>query len=130
MVGMLTIALGRGRVARRPAAWVLRLSLVALGAGIVCKACWAGCACVLDERTLARLHGCVGPLFFAPTVALATITSRWWSSAAAAGRCPRRDGLQRLAVATAALAYLQLVLGSFLRHLPIDRSYLATFRLS
>ena len=80
-----------------------------------------GLRVTLDERTLAQLHGCVGPLFFALTVAIATFTSGWWSAA-----IPRRDsragGLKRLAIATAAIAYLQLVLGTFVRHVSAGTS--------
>ena len=35
----------------------------------------------LDERLLAQIHGCVGPAFFALTVALAVFTSRRWRQA-------------------------------------------------
>ncbi len=71
----------------------------------------------LDKRELARLHGCIGPLFFAMAAALAAFTSRWWSERApqirvGAGR------LHGLAISTAALAYVQLVLGAHVRHLP------------
>ena len=33
---------------------------------------------LLDERTLAMLHGCTGPLFFALTVAMVVFTSKSW----------------------------------------------------
>ena len=35
-----------------------------------------GMRVLLDERTLAMLHGCTGPLFFALTVAMVVFTSR------------------------------------------------------
>src|SRR6185437_7941269 len=35
----------------------------------------------LDQNELARIHGCVGPLFFATAVALAVFTSRLWRDA-------------------------------------------------
>src|SRR6202011_4306043 len=41
---------------------------------------------------------------------------------------PRAAGLQRLALATAAFAYVQLVLGTFVRHLP-EGTTLGQFRM-
>ena len=73
----------------------------------------------MDDVLFARIHGCVGPAFFALTVALAVVTSPWWREAS---QRPEQSGgaaLGRLAVATVALAYLQLVLGSALRHMPV-----------
>ena len=71
-----------------------------------------------DEVQLARIHGCVGPAFFALTVAL----GRRHVAALAARRGRRRarglEPIERLAVLTTLLAYCQLVLGSQLRHLP------------
>ena len=37
---------------------------------------------LLDERTLAMFHACVGPAFFAFTAALAVLTSRRWRESA------------------------------------------------
>lgn len=88
---------------------------------IVVQAVIGGLRVTLDERTLAQLHGCVGPLFFALTVAIATFTSKWWMSAEAR-RDPRAGRLQRLAAATVAIAYLQLVLGTFIRHVSSSTS--------
>ena len=77
------------------------------------------------------LHGCTGPLFFALTVAMVVFTSR------ALGRTRRSPLRSRcrpatfaaLAVVTAVLAYLQIVLGAVLRHVPVDAQP-ATFMLA
>ncbi len=75
---------------------------------------------VLDERLLAQLHGCVGPAFFALTVALAVWTSPRWVAGREESHDPARARaaarFQRLAFLTVAIAYVQLVLGSQLRH--------------
>ena len=62
-IGLLAIVLWRTDAAR----WVRWLGVAALALVVISKACSAACACVLDERTLAMLHGCTGPLFFALT---------------------------------------------------------------
>lgn len=100
--------------------WAFRLTVVALGMVIV-QGLLGGLRVTHRDRTLAQVHGCFGPLFFAVTVAIATVTSGWWSKAAL--RLDRRAGrLQRLAIATAAIAYLQLVLGTFVRHVSTQTS--------
>lgn len=132
LIGLVTIGLvvTTWRCERRR--WVRWTTLGALLL-VIFQVVLGGLRVVLDERTLAQLHGCVGPLFFALSVAIATFTSGWWSAA-----IPRRDsragGLKRLAIATAAIAYLQLVLGTFLRHLsagtsPAEFRFYAIFHL-
>ncbi len=79
-----------------------------------------GMRVLLDERTLAMLHGCTGPLFFALTVAMVVFTSKTWQSDAAPLASPAAGHLRRLAVATSILVYLQLVFGAVLRHVPIN----------
>ena len=82
-----------------------------------------------DEVLLARIHGCVGPAFFALTVALAVLTSRRWCAAEPPRMLEKGPAIQRLAIVTTALAYLQLVLGSALRHMPVWATP-ADFRLA
>lgn len=79
----------------------------------------------LDELALARIHGCVGPLFFATAVTIAVMTSRLWQDASQNQFAPTEPDaaarkLQRLALLTAILVYLQLVVGAFLRHVAVD----------
>ncbi len=64
------------------------------------------------------IHGCVGPAFFAFVVALAVITSKRWRQST--GTVPSSEGarLRRTAIGLACLAYIQLVLGAFVRHVP------------
>lgn len=120
-VGMLTIGLVilMWRCGERR--WLRNLSLAAL-ALVIFQGVLGGMRVLLDERTLAMLHGCTGPLFFALTVALAVFTSKGWSeSAAEAPETTAISGLVRwLATATCVLVYLQLVFGAVLRHVPVD----------
>lgn len=120
--------------------------MVAMGLVIVCWWCeprrvvrWAalgGLALVIvqgvlggfrvlrDARSLAMVHGCVGPAFFAYSIALVTVTSSWWRRVGelkqAAG--PGSDQLSstaRWAVLTALFLYTQIVLGARLRHISV-----------
>jgi cytochrome c oxidase assembly protein subunit 15 len=73
----------------------------------------------MDARTLAMIHGCVGPAFFALTAVLALMTSSRWQAMST-----RAEQLSRAAFAsaigTALLAYVQLIFGAMLRHVPVD----------
>ena len=125
-------------------AWIRGLGIAAL-ALVIFQGVLGGMRVLLDERTLAMLHGCTGPLFFVLTVALAVFTSRRWrmgaiGSASAAnglveehGPSPRHPAHARqiplLAIVTCILVYLQIVLGAVLRHVPVD-SEPATFALA
>jgi len=125
-VGVLAILLVVAACLREPRVWV-RWAAVGVLLLVSVQGVLGGTRVLRDSRPIAQLHACVGPLCFALCVALATITARWWSAAE-----PRTDSraskIQRLAIATTAIAYLQLVLGSFLRHVTIDEAP-SVFRL-
>lgn len=120
VAGLLTIGLVvvTFRCESRP--WVRGYS-VALLAGVIGQGILGGMRVVLDQRTLALVHGCVGPLFFAACAGMVTITSPQWSSEVGGADSPamlKSRKVLRLALLTAALAYLQLVLGAVVRHSP------------
>ena len=131
LAGILTIALVISLYIGEPRPWVRRFG-VALLLGVIAQGVLGGMRVVLDERLLALIHGCTGPLFFAATAAMVAVTSRHWlySPAILAGpdSAPAEEGvsldarrarmarLYRLAVLTVGLAYLQLVLGAVVRH--------------
>jgi len=120
LIGMVTILLVVVAWLSEPRRWVRWTTLAALALVIV-QGVLGGMRVVLGERLLAQVHGCVAPLFFALAVAIATVTSGWWT--AASERVDRHAGrLQRLAIATMAIAYLQLVLGTFVRHVSTQTS--------
>jgi heme a synthase len=101
--------------------WVRWFS-VALLAGVVLQGVLGGMRVLMDERVLALVHGCVGPLFFAATAAMIAVTSRDWaenSVNAESQAVAARNGVFRLAVVTALLAYGQLVVGALVRHSPM-----------
>jgi heme a synthase len=125
-VGMLTIALAVVVWARDPRRWMRWMVLAAL-AGVVLQGVLGGLRVRLDARLLAQIHGCVGPAFFALAAALAVVTSRRWrvgwamptDDAKMVGNAHPTSTLHRLATTTAAIAYVQLLLGSQLRHVQV-----------
>ena len=117
-VGMLTIAFLVSVWLCDRRRWMKWVSLGALAA-VIAQGVLGGMRVLLDEVAVARIHGCVGPAFFAYTVALAVFTSGRWLSESPPVELEKGGQLQRLAISTTALAYLQLVLGSALRHMPI-----------
>jgi cytochrome c oxidase assembly protein subunit 15 len=118
-VGMLTIGLlvllwrADGR------RWMKGIGLAAL-ALIVWQGVLGGMRVLLDERTLAMLHGCTGPAFFALTVAIVVFTSNAWREAALPASLAGASVIRKLTIVVAVLAYLQILLGAVVRHVPID----------
>lgn len=117
-VGMITIVLLALLWRHESRRWVRYLAVVALGL-VVFQGVLGGMRVLLDERTLAMLHGCTGPLFFAVAVALACVTSQTWTRTDAASEPVHHASLIMLAVVTCILAYLQIILGAVMRHAPV-----------
>jgi heme a synthase len=121
-VGLITIALVIVLWRYEPRRWVRYLGVVALAA-VIFQGLLGGMRVIQNEVLLAKVHGCFGPAFFALTAALAVITSKRWRTADLNKVHPQAVRMQILAGSTAALAYLQLLLGSQLRHLSPGSSY-------
>lgn len=90
---------------------------------VIAQGLLGGARVLLNERQLAMIHGCTGPLFFVWCVGLAVCSSRWWRrrkpfaiDSSAADQGGERRGIVRLAAATGLIGYVQLVLGAQLRH--------------
>lgn len=116
-------------------------------AAVIGQGVLGGMRVLLDQRTLAKIHGCTGPAFFALAVVLAVVTSRWWRETGsssnstqsshgagtreAADHAPPTPSARAfgLAALTPLLAYAQLVLGAQVRHIAVDASPLE-FRLA
>ena len=104
--------------------WWLRWYSLVLLVAVIGQGVLGGLRVLLNQRLLARVHACTGPLFFALAVAMAIATSNWWRQV---GRDSSGSGqvsghFQRLGIITAVLAYVQLVLGAHLRHTTFDMS--------
>lgn len=120
VVGMITIGLLISTWWCQRQALVRWLGFAAL-VGVLVQGGLGGVRVLANEVLIAQIHGCVGPAFFAFTVAIAVVTSRRWREAAAP-TSPGAAKIERLAVIITVLAMMQIVLGSFLRHLPAGAS--------
>jgi cytochrome c oxidase assembly protein subunit 15 len=72
-----------------------------------------------SDRTMAKIHGCVGPAFFLAVVGFCVVTSRWWfeqESFRETGKSSRSFTSTWPTLMLVA-AYCQLVVGAFLRHI-------------
>jgi cytochrome c oxidase assembly protein subunit 15 len=119
IVGMITIGLLAvlWRADERP--WMRWMGVAALVL-VIFQGVLGGMRVRLDERTLAMLHGCTGPLFFAVILSMVVFTSHRWHSGATASASGGFGHIRRLAIVTCILVYLQMVLGAVVRHVPVD----------
>ena len=97
--------------------WMKWYATACLGL-VVLQGVVGGLRVVFDETLLARVHGCLGPLFFAFGVAAAAFTSTWWrkGDSNAGERTAAGRKFVSMAWCTTVLVYVQLVLGAHLRH--------------
>lgn len=121
LVGVITIGFVAAVFRCDERRWLRRAALVALGL-VIFQGILGGARVLLDERQLAMIHGCVGPLFFAYCVALAVVTSRRWKEATAKNVDDRASRLHRVSLLTMLFSYLQLVIGAQLRHVSVMAS--------
>ena len=116
-VGLITIGLvitiWRSESHRSLRKLALLALLLVIGQGIL-----GGMRVVLNERLLALMHGCTGPLFFALTSALVVLTARVSESETA--RLRLRNFWLPI------LIYFQLTIGASLRHVP-ETEHFGTF---
>jgi len=101
-----------------PAVRWLAVAAVAL---VVVQGLLGGARVLLDDKTVAKVHACTGPLFFAVAVAIATAT-RPQSVQGPRRPSPEPPSARAIVASTAAAglviaSYLQLVAGAQLRHL-------------
>lgn len=119
VVGLVSIALMVAAWLRENRLWVILLCfgvlLLVIGQGVL-----GGLRVVLSDYTLAMLHGCVGPAFFALCAGTSVVTSRWWFGELDAwdSQTATKPGrwLAGVVVTVVVLSYVQLVLGAQLRH--------------
>ncbi|QDU55146.1 COX15/CtaA family protein [Aeoliella mucimassa] len=87
--------------------------------GVIAQGALGGFRVLLDDRILAMIHGCVGPLFFALTAALVVWTSRSWNELELPENSPLAGRLFGIARLTCVLVYLQMIVGALIRHMPV-----------
>ena len=122
VVGLVAISLVISAHFKESRRWVFVLTLGLLVA-VITQGLLGGLRVVLGDRTLAMVHGCFGPAFFALCAATAVITSRRWNEyLGRQGVIRVGSGLVMLFAAIPALSYTQLVLGAQLRHVQPNAS--------
>ncbi len=99
----------------------LRLAAVGALVFVIAQGALGGARVLFDERLVAMLHATIGPLFFAYLAGLVVCTSRFWSHAENR-KSPGGSKLATAAWIAVGLAYVQLVLGAILRHVPLMAS--------
>ena len=133
LTGLLTIGLLVSVLRQDRRRWMSLLAVLALVL-VILQGCLGGARVLFNQRSLALIHGCVGPLFFAFACALAVLTSRSWRRPLTAtesdkdGQATLLPRLQRLALLTSVLIYAQLIIGSHVRHVAVE-TLPATFRV-
>lgn len=119
-VGMIALVLG-AVVWRSGASAAVRSLTVAAILLVVVQGLLGGARVLLDDKTVAKVHACTGPLFFAVAVAIATATRRSpgmpRESIVSGPPSPRAIASSVGAAAMVIASYLQLVAGAQLRHL-------------
>jgi cytochrome c oxidase assembly protein subunit 15 len=132
VVGMITLLLAAIVWAREPNATVRGL-VVAAVLLVVVQGALGGARVLLDDKTVAKVHACTGPLFFAVAVAIAALTGRRPDPGdvigdhanavrrsgrlTAAGEGTAAEVTGRVTTSLLVAAYVQLVAGAQLRHL-------------
>ncbi len=111
VVGLLTLVLA-GVCWKWPVAPAVRSLAVAAVALVVLQGLVGGFRVLLDSQTVAKVHACAGPLFFAVVVAIAALARRGGEAVR-----PSTPLAARTAAGLVGAAYLQLVAGAQLRHL-------------
>ena len=115
-VGLLTIVLALWLWGSEPRRWVRRLGWAALGA-VVFQGILGGMTVLfLLPRPISIAHASLAQLFFCLTVSLALFTSRSWLDQPVRLRESAQPSLRRLAAATTAAVFIQLILGAAYRH--------------
>ncbi|MFN9367973.1 MAG: COX15/CtaA family protein [Planctomycetia bacterium] len=123
VVGLLSLLLAAvvWRSGQSPAVRSLAVAAVIL---VIAQGVLGGARVLLDDKTVAKVHACTGPLFFAVATAIAALTRRSVACSAVSSRQPAVQPPQPRAVAAATgavalvvAAYVQLVAGAQLRHL-------------
>lgn len=125
-VGMITLGLTATIWLSRQSSAVRALAVAAVLL-VVLQGLLGGLRVLFDDKTIAKVHACTGPLFFSVAVAIATLTSPWLRTAArqepaAHGTSPFALG-GWLAGGLLVAAYVQLVAGAQLRHLDATVSH-------
>ena len=123
LVGFITLILAIVVWKNDPRRWVCWFS-VACVFGVLFQGVLGGLRVLLNERAVAKIHGCVGPLFFCMAVGMVIVTSRRWRDAVPVKASVRTGALAWLVTF---MAFAQIVVGAQLRHITVGTTH-AFFR--
>jgi cytochrome c oxidase assembly protein subunit 15 len=114
-VGVLTIGLALWLWLAEPRKWMRVLGFAALAA-VVLQGVLGGITVLFFlPAAVSTAHAGLAQIFFCLTIAISLFTSRGWRSAPAGGWVD--DGmLRRIATATTAIIYVQILVGATMRH--------------
>ena len=117
LAGVISIALVVATFRKGERGWVKWFSAFILSM-VIFQGILGGVRVIFDERFIAKIHGCVGPLFFASSVAFCVVTSRWWGYVSRQARLniPLK-WTSRIAQLMLVTSFGQLALGAFIRHI-------------
>jgi cytochrome c oxidase assembly protein subunit 15 len=118
LVGCCVIALAVGLWRMDSRGWVKRIGVLAL-VGVIVQGLLGGFRVRLHEilgPNLALIHGCFAQLVFALLVSLAVVTSPRWIAGKSRSDDAHPERLQRWALGVVILLFVQIVLGTVLRH--------------
>ncbi len=116
VVGLVALSIVVSAFFRESRRWVFVLTIGLLVA-VITQGLLGGMRVVLGDRTLAMVHGCFGPAFFALCAATTVVTSRRWQDyMSARGQASIGSFVVVLVAMLPALSYVQLILGAQLRH--------------
>jgi cytochrome c oxidase assembly protein subunit 15 len=126
VIGLVTICLVTAVLKSEKRRWLFVLSLLALAA-VIGQGLLGGARVLLDEKTLALVHACTGPAFFALAVVIACTLSPAWKKPPedSVSEDVSRENVSRIAywaLLASGLVYLQVILGAFVRHAPVTVS--------
>jgi cytochrome c oxidase assembly protein subunit 15 len=114
-VGFLTIVLALWVWRAEPRKWMRVLGFAALGS-VILQGVLGGITVLFFLPTaISTAHAGLAQIFFCLTIAIALFTSRGWQSAPANGWVNDRM-LRRVATATTAIIYIQILVGATMRH--------------
>jgi len=116
LMGLLTVVLALWTWRADPRSWMRRLGFAALGL-VVLQGILGGLRVIWVSLDLAVVHALTAQLFFSLFVALTLFTAPGWLRAESVpAATPEVRRLGRLALATVAALYVQILLGALLRH--------------
>lgn len=116
LVGLLTVGVAALLWVGERRRWLSWLGVAAVLA-VSLQGVLGGLRVVLLQGPIAIVHGCFAQAFFGLAVCLALFTSAEWAAPASPAASANPLSVRRLALLTAAVVYLQIVLGALLTHL-------------